>query len=511
VADQGEVLSFLEGGGLGQPIERIDTHASTVLLAGGRAFKMKRAVRYSFLDFRTLEQRRRALEAELELNRRTAPNLYHRLVAVTRRPEGGFEISGPGEVVEWLLEMVRFPSEARLDVVAARGGLDPPLAERLGLAVVRFHGRLAPCRDRGGAEGLGDVIEGNARDLRTLVPDFFERDAVETVVQKIDAWFARAAPQLEARRAAGLVRHGHGDLHLANIVVLDGEPVPFDCLEFDPGLATTDVLYDLAFLIMDLLARGRTEAACATLQAWIDARIEDEGLAVLPLLVAVRATIRAKVEGFTARLAEQEPTADAHRSAAATYLELARRVLEPGRPCLVAIGGRSGTGKSSLARVLAPELGAPLGALVLRSDVLRKRLFGTPLDRRLPDEGYAPAVSERVFEALAERAERLLRAGCTVLCDAVYGLPGQRARLAAAARAAGVPFAGLWLQAPEEVMEARVAARSGDASDADVMVVRRQATTILPPTPEEGWWTIAAGDRLERVLARARAIIAAAV
>lgn len=504
---QKEVLAFLEGGGLGGPVERIDTHAATVLLAGERAFKLKRAVRYSFLDFGTLERRRAALEAELVLNRRTAPGLYRRLVPVTRRADGGLELDGRGEVVEWLLEMERFPSEARLDSVAARGALDRPLAERLGERVARFHGRLEPRSERGGAAALAAVIAGNAQDLRSLVPAILEAEPVERLVRRTEAALAAAVSLLEARRAAGLVRHGHGDLHLANIVLLDGEPVPFDCLEFDPELATTDLLYDLAFLVMDLLARGLGEAACACLQAWADARLEDEGLALLPLFLAVRATIRAKVEGFTACTAEAAASSAAHREAARRYLALAERLLEPRPARLVAVAGRSGTGKSSLARALAPELGAPPGASILRSDVVRKRLHGWQLAQRLPEEAYAPEVSERVFEALAARAERLLRAGRSVLCDAVYGLPRQRARLAQAARAAGVPFLGLWLEAPRAVMEARVAARVGDASDADANVVRRQLEHVVPPAPEEGWHRIDAGNALEAVVARARAVL----
>lgn len=505
---QQEVLAFLEGGGLGGPVERIDTHAAFVLLAGDRALKLKRAVHYSFLDFTTAARRRAALEAELVLNRRTAPRLYRRLLAVTRRADGGLALEGPGEPVEWLLEMERFPAEARLDLVAARGALDTALAERLGEAVAGFHGRLPARPERGGAEALAEVIAGNARDLRALVPEALDGALVGRVVERIDAAYAAAAPRLEARRRAGLVRHGHGDLHLANIALLDGEPTPFDCLEFDEALAVTDVLYDLAFLIMDLLARGLAGPACAALQAWIDARLEEEGLALLPLLIAVRATIRAKVEGFTLRALREPARAEALRRSAARYLDLARSVLAVPAPRLVAVGGRSGTGKSTLARALAPGLGPPPGALVLRSDVLRKRLFGHRAEQRLPAEAYAPAVSERVFEALAERAERLSRAGCSVICDAVYGLPEQRARLAAAARAAGVPFTGLWLEAPEEVLERRVSTRTGDASDADATIVRLQAEGVRPPAAEEGWRRLAAGGGLDRTIAEARAALA---
>ena len=505
---QAEVLGFLEGGGLGGRPERIDTHAAVVLLHGDRAFKLKRAVRFSFLDFGTLERRRAALEAELRLNRRTAPGLYRRLVPVTREPGGGLALAGSGPPVEWLLEMARFPGGAQLDRVAARGALDAGLAERLGSALARFHGALPASPAGGGARALEAVIRGNAADLRDLVPGILDEATVEAVTAAIDRAFEPARAALDRRAAVGQVRRGHGDLHLANIVLLDGEPVPFDCLEFDEELATTDLLYDAAFPIMDLLAYGLPGPARACLQAWLDARLDEDGLELLPLLLAVRATVRAKVEGFTARAAEAPTEVGAHRAAAARYLELAGRVLRPCPARLVAIGGRSGTGKSSLALALAPELGRPPGALVLRSDVVRKRLLGRQPTERLPADAYLPALTERVFGALAGRAGRALAAGSAVIADAVFGEPSQRARIAAAAAAAGVPFTGLWLEAPEPVMEARVAARTGDASDADPSVVRRQAGTVRAPTAAEGWTTIPAGGPAAATLAAARAVLA---
>lgn len=504
---QQEVFAFLEGGALGSTVERIDTHAASVFLTLDKAYKLKRCVRFSFLDFSTLEQRRAALEAELVLNRRTAPMLYRGLVPVTRRDDGSLELGGSGTVVEWLLEMERFPNSMRLDLLAARGALDRALAERLGETIAAFHGRLPPQKGRGGAAGLAAVIAGNARDLRELVPRVLPAALVDTVVQRIDQKFALAAKELDGRRSAGLVRHVHGDLHLGNVVLLDGEPTPFDCLEFDEQLATTDLLYDLAFLLMDFLAHDLPDQANACLQSWSDARLDDRGLGLLPLLIAIRATIRAKVEGYTILLADKAAAGAEHRASAGKYLELARQVLEPRPRRLVAIGGRSGAGKSSLARALAPHIGTPPGALVLRSDVLRKRMYGMPVSEHLPEEAYAPEVSERVFGALAERAERLLQGGCSVVCDAVYGLPAQRARLREVSRAVGAPLVALWLDAPQHVMEARVAARAGDASDADVTIVRRQAEHVTPPAADEGWHKVSAGDALEVVVERARGLV----
>lgn len=474
---QAEVAAFLEVA-LPQPVRRIDTHAAIVFLAGERAFKMKRAVRYSFLDFSTPERRRHALDRELALNRRTAPDLYLGLVPVVRRGDGGLALGGEGEVVEWLLEMRRFPDGARLDRIAEGGGLTPELVEALAREIVRFH-REAPVRPHaGGAAGMRQVIDGNAGDLRSLVPAVFSADAVEELVAATDRAFDRVRALLDVRREMGRVRHCHGDLHLGNIVLLDGRPVLFDCIEFDDALASIDVLYDLAFLVMDLLERGFREPAWRLLQTWNDEVVDDAGLATLPLFLAVRATIRAKVEGFAAGVEERPERAAAHVRMARTYLHLAADLLRPEPPRLVAIGGPSGTGKSSVARALAPGLGAAPGAVVLRSDVIRKRLFGRPPTERLPETAYRAEISAKVFGILARRARVLLEAGRTVICDAVYGEPAQREGIERVARETGVPFSGFWLEAPPEVLERRVAGRTNDASDADVTVLRRQLAHI---------------------------------
>jgi aminoglycoside phosphotransferase family enzyme/predicted kinase len=455
----GRVLSLLA-----PPVERIDTHAAVILLSGDRAFKLKKPVAFSFLDFRTLGARRAALEAELRLNRRTAPELYEAVIPVTEAPDGALALDGPGEPVEWLLVMRRFPEACRLDHVAERGELDAALVDRLAAGIAAFHSALEPLPDAGGAPAMREVTDGNAEDLRRSVPDIFAGGPVERLVDATDRELRRQAPLLEARRQAGFVRHCHGDLHLANIVLLDGRPVLFDCIEFDDAFARTDLLYDLAFLVMDLLDRGLVAEAQALLQGYTDRTEDDAGQALLPLFLSVRAAIRAKVEAFAG-----------HGEPARTYLALALRMLAPVPPRLIAIGGRSGTGKSSVARALAPDLGAAPGAMLLRSDVIRKRFFGRAPTDRLPEEAYTEAVSAEVFERLATRAETLLRAGRTVIADGVFGDAAKRARIERAAEATAVPFHGFWLEAPESLLVSRVAGRSGDASDADLAVVRAQA------------------------------------
>jgi len=453
--------------GLGDDVERIDTHAAIVLLAGEHAFKLKKPVRYSFLDFATLEARRQALETELELNRRTAPELYLDVLPVTQTGED-VAIGGDGEPVEWVLKMKRFPQENRLDHVAHQGGgLELGLIERLARRIAAFHRDLEPLYDKGGLEALRQIARGNAEDLSSSVPDLFEATSVEALSELTSGVIERQAGLIEARREAGKVRLCHGDLHLGNIVLIDGEPVLFDCIEFNRDFASIDILYDLAFLVMDLVERGLKAEAQHVLQVWNDAMVEDEGLALLPLFISLRAAIRAKVEAFAG-----------NPIAANTYLTLALEALDPPRPRLIAIGGRSGTGKSTVARALAPGVGAMPGAVLLRSDIIRKGLMGVAPTEKLPERAYNEEVSEKVFATMAERAETLIKAGRTVIADGVFGRDAQRERIETAARNAGVPFHGFWLEAAEEVLEARVAGRTGDASDADVAIVRRQGRSI---------------------------------
>ncbi|WP_191062146.1 bifunctional aminoglycoside phosphotransferase/ATP-binding protein, partial [Geminicoccus harenae] len=272
---------------------------------------------------------------------------------------------------------------------------------------------------------------------------------------------------LDRRRDEGRVRHCHGDLHLGNVVLLEGEPTPFDCLEFDPGLATIDVIYDLAFLVMDLLHRGLRPHAQRALQGWLEISEDDEAMALLPLCLATRAAVRAKVSGLQGEADE-----------ARHYLDLAVAMFDTTAPLLVALGGVSGTGKTTVARGLAPDLGRPPGAVILRSDVIRKRLFGVAPEEKLGAEAYQPEVSQRVFRRMAERAARLLSSGQAVIADGVFGDAWQRELMEAAADGKGAAFAGLWLEAPEAVLADRIAQRRNDASDATAAVLRDQLRAI---------------------------------
>lgn len=478
----------------GASVERIDTHAAAVFLAGDRAWKVKKPVRLPYLDFSTRARRWAALRAELALNAPGAPGLYLGLWAVVVRDGGAPTLvpaaeAGPDAGAEPVLTMRRFPADAALDRMAAAGTLTPALARRLGDTVADWHAR-APLRGgAGAADALAAVADGNTAEMRAR-PALFPAAAVDGLATATAAALRRWGPLLEARGMAGRVRRCHGDLHLGNIVMWRGEPTPFDAIEFDETFATIDVLYDLAFLVMDLERLGLRAAAHAVLDRWLERSGDWGGLGALPLFLSLRAAVRAKVAAAMGRDDD-----------ARTDLDLACRLLAPAPVRVVAVGGLSGTGKTTLARALAPGIGAAPGAVILRSDVLRKRLWGVDPETRLPPDAYAPAVTAAVYARLVRWTEVLARAGRAVVVDAVSASPQERAALADAARLAGAPFCGLWLEAPMGIRCRRVSARAPDASDADAGVAAAQeeyGTGVL------AWHRVAAGGDMAEVLARAR-------
>ena len=507
--EQREVIAFLSRpdsyGQAGGRVERIDTHGAVVFLIGDRAYKLKRAVRFSYLDYSTVERRRVFCQAELALNRRTAPELYLAVVPVTRAADGRRAIGGAGDPVEWLVVMRRFDQASLLDRMAESDRLDRRLVLALADRVVAFHRAAEPAPEFGGRAGTRAVLDSDIANLRLGVPTAFNQPAVDAFAAEIAAALDRVGDLLDRRRDGGRVRRCHGDLHLRNICLIDGVPTLFDGIEFDDRIACIDVLYDLAFLLMDLDHRRLGELANAALNRYVDLAGEPEAaLATLPLFLAQRAAIRAHV-GVAAAAAQPDVAAQAAQFAAArAYLVAALGYLRPVRPRLVAIGGLSGTGKSTLAYAIAPGLGGPAGGRVIRSDVLRKRLAGVAPETRLPGSAYGRQASRAVYAALCDGAAAALAAGQPVIADAVFAAPEERAAIAAVAAKAGVPFHGLWLEAPAGLLEARIAARAGDASDATVEVLRRQLGYELGAID---WTRIDMGGDRDSCLSRARAAL----
>jgi predicted kinase len=287
--------------------------------------------------------------------------------------------------------------------------------------------------------------------------------------------------QLDVRRDTGQVRQCHGDLHLRNIVLLDGSPTLFDAIEFNDEIACIDVLYDLAFLLMDLRRRELPHHANAVLNGYLVGTRDFAGLALLPLFLSCRAAVRAKTSATAANFQSETKRKDELRRSAAEYLEMARRLLTPPPACLIAVGGVSGSGKSTLAKAVAPLVGPVPGAAVLRSDEIRKHLCGVDPLQHLKPDAYSTEMAERVYAEIVDRATEILRAGHAVIADAVYARPAQRIAIERAAARAGVPFVGVCLDAPASALIARIHQRTQDASDADVAVARAQLASDPGP------------------------------
>ncbi len=477
----------------------VTTHISVILLAGKTAFKLKRPVRLPYLDFSTSEKRLAACERELWLNRRTAPALYRRVRRVTREADGELALDGEGVLVEAVVEMGRFGDDALFDRIATEGRLTPALITTLAQRIATFHDGAEVDERRGGAEAMAAVLAINAQGF--ALTERLPADDVAALNAACEAALARHRGLLDARGREGRIRRCHGDLHLRNICLVDGEPTLFDALEFDEELATTDILYDLAFVLMDLWHRDLASLANLLMNRYLDATEDEAGLPLLPFFMAVRAAVRAHV------LAAQAGADAAVIDEARAYLALALRLLAPQPARLVAVGGLSGSGKSTVAAALADRVGPPPGARVLASDRIRKRRFGVAAETRLPPDAYRPAVSEAVYAEQASRAAAILQGGHGVVVEAVFDRAPDRARIAQAAHAAGVPFEGLWLEARPETLMARVEARRGDPSDATAAVVRAQ---LAQAETVRGWTRLSAEADAETVCRRACEIVDAA-
>ena len=502
VEDQGAVIAWLASPAAhdGAAVEQIVTHAAIVFLAGNRAWKLKRAVVYDYLDFSTVERRRLMCDAEVRLNRRTAPQLYVGVVPITRAPDGTFALNGAGAALDWLVEMRRFDQSDLCDRRAAAGTLDLGSIDRLATAIAAFHRDAAHRDDFGGRDAMLWVVDGNAAGLAQFGGEWLDPAVVERVTEGARAAVHAHGGLLDARRQSGSVRQCHGDLHLRNIVLLDGEPTLFDAIEFNDDLACIDTWYDLAFLLMDLWKRGLRTHANVVLNRYIEETSDVGGLPLLPLFLSCRAAIRAKTSATAATLQESAPKRSDLEKLSRQYLAMAEEMLQPPAPLLVAVGGLSGTGKSTLARHIAASVGAVPGAVILRSDEIRKELSGVPRLARLGPDGYATKMSARVYATLAERAGRLLEMGLSVISDAVYARPADREVIESVARAAGAPFVGLWLDAPEAVLVERTTSRrlaGVDPSDADSDVVRRQ---LAQPLGTLRWQHLDAARPVERVV-----------
>jgi aminoglycoside phosphotransferase family enzyme/predicted kinase len=497
---QSKVLAFLADGltqGGNVAVKRVDTHGAIVFLAGDDVYKVKRAVRFPFMDFSTLEKRKAACDAELEINRASAPQIYLGVTPITRRDEG-FALGGEGDIVEWAVHMKRFDEDATFDHLASRDVITPEAVADLATSIVAAHSRAPPRPDFDFAASLARYINQNDAAFGDAAA-FFEVEVRHRITTSSRAALSALGRLLCDRQSKNFVRRCHGDLHLGNIALIDGKPVLFDAIEFDDAIATCDVLYDVAFTLMDFEERDLRWAANLLLNRYLW-RANDEShyraLSALPLFLSIRAAIRAKVMYAGV---ERQPV-EARAGALATarrYFDLASTSLTSGDSRLIAVGGLSGSGKSRLCGELAPLIGAAPGAIWLRSDIERKSMFGVAETTRLPPSAYTSGVTKAVYERLRARASLALGAGRTVLVDAVHARPEERNAIAQVARDHGVAFTEIWLDVPDALREHRVSGRSGDASDADASIARTQSTY------EPGimnWNRVDASDEISKTL-----------
>ncbi len=508
---QSEVIAFLGDpsthGGV-ETVDRFETHGNLVFLAGAEAWKIKRAVSFPYMDFSTLEKRRVACMREVEVNRRLAPDLYLGCVPVTRAQGGRFALGGDGEAVEWAVHMRRFEQSAVLSSIACAGGIGPELARAVAETVLESHRRAAAAACVDGAAPMRRLVSSLSRSLADL--KVFDATDAHTFAHAARQQLGRASAVLDERARRGCVRRCHGDLHLGNIVLRDGRPVLFDAIEFDEAIATVDTLYDLAFLLMDLDRHRQRSAANLVLNRYLWCDGDDltlRGLQALPLFLACRAGIRGMVTADRAAQ-EQAHAAREDRETARAYLRAALAYLEPVRPCLVAVGGLSGTGKTTLAAALAPGLGSAPGAVHVRSDLERKRMFAVDETDRLPSQSYTPQAGAEVYAIVLRKARLALTAGQSVIADAVFSAPEERSAIEALAGELGVPFQGLWLTASPRTLVERVAGRRGDASDATEEVVRAQLAKEIGAL-SAAWTTLDAGGPAAGVQRRATSALAA--
>ncbi|MEZ5654202.1 MAG: AAA family ATPase [Burkholderiaceae bacterium] len=497
IDDNAALVEALDAGrvqGLQVVAPRIDTHLSHVFFSVRRAFKLKRAVHLPFVDFSSVDARRVACEAELEINRRMGSRLYLGVRPVVDLGGGAYRIGGEGRVVDWVVEMHRFEQSGQFDELAHAGRLSRELIEATADRIAGIHRDLAPVRDTRRATNLAEVID----TLRETEADGRSRHGLEArdggLFDALHAALANISATLERRREQGKVRRCHGDLHLRNICLFKGELTLFDALEFDDRLATVDVLYDFAFLLMDLRHRGLSRHANAAMNRYWDVACEDEsGLATLPLFMALRAAVRMAVAAEAGRGDEADQ-----------YRGLACELLARTPPRLIAIGGLSGVGKSAIAKQLAARLPGPAGVRILRTDVLRKRerdagsiaadgaAVFAPENVRAPPDAYGAHARSRVYSKMRMHAAEALAAGATVIADATFIGDADRASLDSLTPAA----VGIWLEASLELRLQRIGRRIGDASDADEAVARAQ---VEPGAVGPGWNKVDASGSIDDV------------
>lgn len=460
----------------GGDAELIQTHISSVILAGDRAYKLKKPVDFGFLDYASLARRRKFCEDEVQINGRYAPQLYLGVVPVTGSVDAP-RIGGEGEAVEYAVAMRRFDQQARLDVIVEKEGLSDARCDAVADAVAAMHAAaeaVAAESDFGSPERVVAPMLENFDLMASLHTDGPLTEAVEKVRSWTAAEHARLTPMLQRRKAEGHIRECHGDMHLHNMALLDDEIVLFDAIEFNPYLNHIDVISDLAFLLMDLEYRGMVRQSRRLLNRYLEHTGDYAAVALLPFYKTYRAMVRAKVLALHAAQEIGEAERVETETAIRRYVALAASYREEGRPFLAIMHGFSGSGKSTVALKIVEAM----GALRLRSDIERMRMYGAN-----PEGRYGPEATEATYAKLATLAGMVLEGGSSVIADATFLQVSYRERFASLAEKIGVPFVILDIVCDEAVMLERLRQRrerENDVSEADEAVLRLQQASAEP-------------------------------
>ncbi len=483
-------------------IEHLETHISHVLLTGRYAYKFKKPVNLGFLDFTSLEQRRFYCYEELRLNRRLAPQLYDSVVSITGTPDDP-HIDGTDNTIDYAVRMHQFPAGARLDEVADRGELSDAHIDQIVTTLAAFH-RHAPVSEAHSLHGtpasVGDRVQQNFEQIEAHCEDADIHDRLKVLRSWSNTQLQSLHEDLELRHREGWIRECHGDLHLANMALVDGRVVVFDALEFCDDLRWIDPLCEVAFLYMDIEHRGHVELARRLLNGYLEAANDYQALGLFQYYLVYRAMVRAKVAAIEMQQQNRHPArASAARDTLLSYLSLAERYSAPReRAPLIVLHGYSGAGKTWL----SAQLVETLGAIRLRSDVERKRLLGLSpdecTDSGIASGAYAPEITEKTYRRLQALAYPILEARIPVLVDATFLLQSQRAPFKRLAQIANVPFVILDLYAPDATLRARITERSKhqqDASEATLSVLLHQHEIAEPLSAEEKPYLFAVDTR----------------